>query len=100
MNQKLFNGQAALHFSIALLVGSLIGIGVALAQDAASGQLDAACANDCAARGYDGEFCGQVCWVPDPAMIARGERLDWKCVTACRNQGGKPSDCLPRCEVY
>jgi hypothetical protein len=81
---------------IAALVGT--GIGVALAQDRAPGQLDVTCASNCTAHGYDEEFCGQVCWIPDPEMVAKGEGIDWKCTTACRDRGGKLSDCLPRCQ--
>lgn len=99
MARKLCSGQVVLNFSVALLVGAVVGIGIALAQDASTGQLDPVCVTDCAARGYDSEFCGQVCWIPDPGMVAKGENLDWKCATACRDRGGKLSDCLPRCKL-
>lgn len=98
MPEKLQGGLLIRRFSIALVIGAAVGIGSALAQDTFPGQIDAVCANDCAARGYDSEFCGQVCWIPDPATVARGENLDWKCVTSCRAQGSKLSDCLPRCQ--
>lgn len=80
---------------LAALLGA--GLGLALAQDRPAGQLDTACASDCAARGYDAEFCGQVCWIPDPEMAARGEALDWKCLTACRERGGGAEACMLSC---
>lgn len=89
-----------LRFPVALFAGAILGgfLGFASAQDGAPGQLDTACAARCTANGYEAAFCGQVCWIPDPGMVAKGEGLDWNCTTACRNQGGKLSDCLPRCQ--
>ncbi len=72
-------------------------LGIASAQDRAPGQLDTTCAAECAARGNAGEFCGQVCWVPDPEVAARSAPFDWDCYSSCRERGGGPRDCLPAC---
>lgn len=87
---------------VALVVGALLGafLGFASAQDAASGWLDTACAKTCAANGYDAKFCGEVCWVPDPAKVAETENVDWKCVGQCNQRGGKARDCLASCRKY
>lgn len=70
---------------------------VSLAQQRPPGQLNTVCAADCAARGYDAEYCGRVCWVPAPGQTPPGEYTDWVCMTECRNRGGKYSECKPRC---
>ena len=72
-------------------------LGFASAQDGQPGQLDTACAARCTGNGYDAEFCGQVCWIPDPAVAAKGDGLDWKCMTGCRERGGRAEDCLVSC---
>jgi|APLak6261659701_1056019.scaffolds.fasta_scaffold86592_2 hypothetical protein len=89
------------HFFVLALAGAALGacLGIAQAQDQSTGQLDVDCSNSCTAHGYDAEFCGQACWIPDPEMVAKGEGLDWKCLTSCRDRGGKLSDCLPRCKL-
>lgn len=90
----------AMHFVVSVLAGAAIGasIGIASAQNEPTGQLDPACASQCTAHGYDAGFCGEVCWVPDAGMVSKAEDLNWKCVTVCRDLGGKLSDCLPRCQ--
>ncbi len=72
-------------------------LGAATAQDRPPGQLDGACAAQCLANGNDAEFCDLVCWVPDPAVAARREPVHWKCYSTCRENGGRPGDCLPAC---
>ncbi len=82
-----------------MLAGALLGgiLGLASAQGTAAGWLDPDCAGKCAANGYDAEFCGAVCWVPDPAASAKADNLDWKCFVACRERGGRGEDCLAGC---
>lgn len=88
-----------LRFSVALLAGAILGgfLGFASAQDGTPGQLDTACAARCTGNGYDAGFCGQVCWIPDPAMAAKADGLDWKCMTGCRERGGRAEDCMASC---
>ena len=81
---------------LAIVLGAMLG--VALAQTTAPGQLDTACATDCAARGYDSEFCGRVCVTPEAGEIPADTAIDWVCMTSCRDRGGKLRDCLPRCQ--
>jgi hypothetical protein len=83
-----------------VLGGVLLGgfLGFASAQDGTPGQLDTACASLCTANGYDAEFCGQVCWVPDPQYAAKGDGVDWKCMTGCRERGGRAEDCMVSCQ--
>ena len=86
----------------AVLVGGLLGgfFGLASAQQDSSGGLNTECAGRCAANGYTAEFCGQVCWVQDPALIAAGNTLDWKCVGKCSERGDKARDCMAKCRIY
>jgi hypothetical protein len=83
----------------AVLIGALFGafFGMASAQDRSTGSLDATCATDCTQHGYVGEFCGRVCWIPDPAMAARGSAIDWQCFSDCRSRGGSEEDCRKQC---
>jgi hypothetical protein len=83
----------------AVVVGGLFGgiLGLASAQVATAGWLDAECAKTCAANGNDPKFCGEVCWVQDPAKVAETENVDWKCAGQCSERGGKARDCLSRC---
>lgn len=83
----------------ALLAGALLGgsVSAALAQDRPPGQLDLACSATCTARGNDGAYCGEVCWVPDPEVAARSHPVDWDCYTSCRERGGRARDCMPAC---
>lgn len=83
----------------ALLTGALVcGFpGFASAQDTAAGRLDPDCAAACAARGNEGGYCGEVCWVPDPEVAARSHPVDWDCYTTCRERGGRSRDCMPMC---
>lgn len=83
-------------FVIAAIVG--VGIGLALAQDRRAGQLDVACATNCTAHGYDPEFCGKVCWLPDPDVAAKAVPVDWVCMTDCLDRGGAFADCKLRCQ--
>ena len=82
---------------IAALLGA--GIGDSWAQDLSAGQLDTACAARCAKDGGDGEFCGRVCWVPDPGMAAKAYEVDYPCYKTCRDNAGKAEDCLPACRM-
>ncbi len=81
------------------VAGAILGgfLGLASAQDRPPGQLDMACAARCAKDGGDGEFCGQVCWVPDPEMAAKAYAVDYPCYRSCRDRAGKVEDCLPAC---
>jgi hypothetical protein len=85
-----------------LLAGGILGssLGIATAQDRSSGALNTDCAARCAANGYDGEFCGSVCWVPDPASSAEADRVDWTCFERCRVQGGRARSCFDSCRHY
>lgn len=88
-----------------LLIGlwtitALNGLTVAVqAQERPPGQLDNACASDCASREYGAEYCSRVCWIPDSSGARPDEVTDWRCMTACREQGGKYAECKPRCRV-
>lgn len=88
-----------LRIPVALFAGAILGgfLGFAAAQDGAPGRLDTDCVGRCTANGYDTAFCGQVCWVPDPASSAKSEGLDWNCMTGCRERGGRAEDCLVSC---
>jgi hypothetical protein len=92
----------ALRLAAAALASGFLGglIGYASAQDAASGWLNPECAASCVTNGYDAEFCGQVCWVPDPAKTAEADNLDWKCMTSCSKRGGRTRDCMPGCRKH
>jgi hypothetical protein len=83
----------------AMTAGALIGafIGIASAQDRAAGVLDTTCSAECASRGFAADYCNRMCWIPDPAMAARGSMFDWKCMTDCRARGGSEEDCRPQC---
>jgi hypothetical protein len=89
------------HFVIAILssvaLGASLGATLALAQVRPTGQLDLDCANRCTAHGYDTEFCGKVCWLPDPTIAAQAVPIDWICMTDCLDRGGKFTDCKLRC---
>ncbi|MGH8222469.1 MAG: hypothetical protein ACREQZ_05800 [Woeseiaceae bacterium] len=88
-----------IHRLIVVLSSAALGafLGYASAQDTAAGRLDPDCAGRCTANGYEAEFCQSVCWVPDPAEAAEGDRLDWKCFEACAQRGGKARDCVASC---
>ncbi len=88
-----------LQCALAIAAGTVVGasLGFASAQEIGAGFLNADCAARCAANGYDPEFCGQVCWVPDPAAAARDDNLDWKCIGVCGERGGSARECLARC---
>lgn len=92
----------ARRVAAAVLVGGLIGgfLGLASAQETSAGALDVNCTRTCAANGYDAEFCGQVCWVPDLAASAEAENLDWKCMTGCRERGGYTRACMASCRRH
>ena len=84
---------------LAATCGAILGgfLGFASAQEGASGQLDTACLGRCSANGYEAEFCGVVCLVPDPTRAGKSENLDWNCVKGCRERGGRAEDCLTSC---
>ena len=88
----------ALQAAAAVLIGGLAGgsLGLASAQEQ-SGWLNPECAGRCAAKGYEAEFCGNVCWVPDPVEAAEGDRLDWKCFEACVRRGERARACVASC---
>lgn len=83
------------RFILAVLIGAVVG--VALAQDRPPGQLDAACAAQCAENGNEATFCEQVCWLPDPTVAGRNDPVYWPCYGSCRERGGKPEVCLAAC---
>lgn len=93
------SSSSLIRLAFPVFGGVLLGgfLGFASAQDGVSGQLDTACAARCTANGYDAEFCGQVCWVPDPASAAADENLDWKCINACGQRGGTARQCMAAC---
>jgi hypothetical protein len=83
-----------------LAAGLLCGyLGSAAAQESKSGWLDTDCAKLCASKGYEAGFCDNVCWVPDPAAAAKGDKLDWKCFEACTARGSRTEPCLASCRV-
>lgn len=89
----------AFRIAAAVLIGGALGgyLGIAAAQNAASGWLNTDCAGRCVANGYDAKFCSEVCWVPDPEADAAAERLDWKCIAACGERGGTARACMATC---
>ena len=89
----------ALRLAGAVLIGAIFGglLGYASAQETRGGQLDTRCAAECQSHGYEAEFCGQACWIPDPDMAARGSRTDWQCMADCRTAGGDEEGCRLRC---
>lgn len=86
----------------AVLVGGLLGgyLGFASAQDTTSGWINSDCVKICSANGYEAEFCGDVCWVPDAAKAAEADNLDWKCMEACGEHGGTARSCMTKCRRY
>lgn len=97
-----FSFSAAYRFLLAAACGAILGgfLGFASAQDNSPGQLDTACHARCTGNGYEAGFCNEVCWIPDPAMSAKGDGLDWKCMTACRERGGGAEYCMSGCRRY
>jgi hypothetical protein len=83
----------------AILVGGFLGgyLGFASAQENSSGWLNTDCSGRCTASGYEAGFCQSVCWVPDPAVSAEGDRLDWKCFESCAKRGGTARACVANC---
>jgi hypothetical protein len=98
MAREIYNKQL-IRIGISIFAGAVLGgfLGFASAQDGTPGQLDTACHANCTANGYDPGFCSQVCWVPDPAVAAKGGPLDWTCMTSCRQRGGRAEDCMNSC---
>jgi hypothetical protein len=94
MHRELF-----VRVSLSIFAGILVGafIGFASAQQRVTGSLDTDCANRCVTHGYEAEFCGRVCWIPDPVIAARAVPIDWVCMEACLDRGGNPEDCKLRC---
>jgi hypothetical protein len=92
--------SAARRIFLAAICGALLGgfLGFASAQEGPSGQLDTACYGRCTANGYQAGFCGEVCLVPDPTLAAKGDGLDWKCMTGCRERGGRAEECMVSCQ--
>jgi hypothetical protein len=89
----------AFRYAVAVLAGGLLGgiLGIASAQETRPGSLDTNCAAKCVADGNRSEFCGEVCWVLDPAIAARSEPVNWPCYSSCRERGGRPAECMPVC---
>lgn len=83
-------------WALAGLIGAVSGV---QAQDRVPGQLDATCASDCASRGYASDYCAEAYWIPDRPPLRADEVTDWRCMTACRDQGGRHGDCKPRCRI-
>lgn len=85
----------------AIMLAAFLGAagGVTLAYAQSGERIDEACASDCAARGYDGEYCGKVCDVSDVVRAPPGPLIDLRCVSSCRNNGGNARDCKQSCVV-
>lgn len=94
-----FISAQRLHRLALVLLAAALGatVGVALAQDRRAGQLDVTCAANCTTHGYEPDFCGKVCWVPDPGVAARSVPVDWVCMSECLDRLGNPIDCKTRC---
>jgi len=75
-------------------------LGVATAQERASGQLGTACMGQCTANGYEATFCESVCWVPDSLGSSQVDNLDWKCFSRCAKQGNRAEPCLASCQRF
>lgn len=90
----------AVRLAAAILAGGALGgfLGFASAQDRSAGSLDTECAAECTSHGYATEYCSQVCWIPDPAMAARGSSIDWNCMTDCNALGTREEECRQRCK--
>jgi hypothetical protein len=96
---RAISGVFVFRYAAAILAGGLLGgfLGFASAQEANSGWLNLDCVAKCAANGYGAEFCQSVCWVPDQAEAAEGDRLDWKCFEGCAKRGGTARACVATC---
>ena len=88
------------RLAAAAAIGGIVGgfLRLASAQDRTAGVLDEKCAVECSEHGYDPEFCGRVCWIPDPAMAARGSSIDWTCMNDCKATDVREEDCRQRCK--
>lgn len=92
--------SARLLLVVIWTVIGLIGAAIAAqAQDRPPGQLAANCVAACNLRNYSADYCNRVCWVPDRPQSRPDEVTDWRCMTACRDQGGSYAECKPRCQV-
>jgi len=83
------------------LVGSMMVLAAALAVTAVyAGESEARqCAVDCTARGYDAAECIRVCDDSDVVRAPADGLIDFRCVTACRDDGGTARDCRLRCRT-
>lgn len=81
--------------SFAVALGGVLG--AAYGQSAET--VDQACAADCTARGYEGEYCGRVCDLSDVSRAPRSPPIDLRCTEICRERGGSLSDCLQSCPM-
>lgn len=90
--------SSLIRFGFSTICGALLGayLGFAFAQEPA-GTLDTQCVGQCTADGYEAEFCGRVCWIPDPEIAARAYPVDYPCFSSCRDRGGKVQDCRSAC---
>jgi hypothetical protein len=90
---------AAARAALVGLAGLMFLVLGAQAQERPIGRADDSCAAACNARGYDADYCGRVCWIPDRPRTPPDEVTDWTCMTACAERGGKYAECKPRCRV-
>ncbi len=68
------------------------------AQDAEAAPPEPACAKQCAAAGFDDEYCDRACRVPVAQPLPPGQRINWDCATQCRASGGNMGDCIQTCK--
>jgi hypothetical protein len=87
-----------------LLVACIVCVGLlthaAFAQAGIPGTADTTCVKRCVESGQESEYCDKLCWVPDlPVRVQPAEMTDAGCLRTCRKQGGRYSECKPRCRM-
>jgi len=68
------------------------------AQDAAAVPPEPACVQQCAAAGFDDDYCDRACRVPVAQPLPPGQRIHWDCASQCRASGGNMGDCIQTCK--
>jgi hypothetical protein len=83
-----------------MVLASILATAVASrAQTVVPDTLEASCASECSAKGYEAEFCTRVCRVPPAPQGRADEVTDWACMATCGQRGGKYRECKPSCRV-
>jgi hypothetical protein len=91
--------EAALQaawFSILLAIGLTLP-DIAPADDLPATPPDAACMKQCAAAGFDDDYCDRACTVPAAHPLPPGLSINWDCATQCRTRGDTMGACVQAC---